>query len=58
MTIGLLSLFALTGSLVLFKLGIMVLAVFLLTRTLLPTSKTSASPPAAAPTLARGGAPR
>lgn len=58
MTIGTLTLFALTGSLVLLKLGLMALAVALLARTLLPASNTTASPPAVASMPTQGMAPR
>lgn len=45
MTIGTLSLLAMTGSLVLFKLALMALAVALLAKTLLPKAKPVASQP-------------
>lgn len=45
MTIGTLSLLAMTGSLVLFKLALMALAVALLANTLLPKVKPVASQP-------------
>ena len=58
MTIGTLTLFALTGSLVLFKLAFMALAVALLARTLLPNSNTPGSSAAAVPMLTQGNATR
>ncbi len=58
MTIGTLALFALTGSLVVFKLAIMALAVALLAKTLLHTSKTPVPETAARHMLTPNSAPR
>ena len=58
MTIGTYALFAVTGGLVMFKLSLMALAVVLLVRSLLPTSKSAASHPTLESLPLRGDAPR
>ncbi len=58
MTIGTLTLFAITGSLVAFKLALMAFAVALLARTLLPKAKAVAERPALARLPMRANAPR
>jgi len=58
MTIGTLTLFAITGGLVLFKLALMALAVALLARTLLPEGKPVATRPALASVPQRNNPPR